>query len=144
MNQGWRLFAPLRSRKMPVIYHINRDTAFIETHCTGEVTLDEVLDHFLQLEAEPALPRRLDVLLDLDKTTSLPESSQLMEVTKAVERLRAKVEWGACAIVASHDALYGMSRIFEVFAEKQFARISVFRDREDAKRWIASNRSPTV
>jgi hypothetical protein len=129
---------------MPVTYQINRETAFIETHCTGEVTLDEVLDHFRQLEAEPSLPRRLDVLLDLDKTTSLPESPQLMEVTRAVERLRAKVEWGVCAIVANRDALYGMSRIFEVFAEKQFDRISVFRDREDAKRWMTSNRSSTA
>jgi len=127
---------------MPVTYQINRETAFIETRCTGEVTLDEVLDHFRQIEAEPALPRRLDVVLDLDKTTSLPESAQLMEVTRTVERLRAKVEWGACAIVASRDALYGMSRIFEVFAEKQFNRISVFRDRKEANRWIAANRSP--
>jgi len=126
---------------MPVTYQINHETAFIETHCTGEVTLDEVLDHFRQLEAEPSLPRQLDVLLDLDKTTSLPESPQLMEVTRAVERLSAKVEWGVCAIVANRDALYGMSRIFEVFAERQFDHISVFRDREDAKRWIASNRS---
>jgi len=129
---------------MPVTYQINHETAFIETHCTGEVTLDDVLDHFRQLEADPSLPRRLDVLLDLDKTTSLPESPQLMEVTRAVERLRAKVEWGVCAIVANRDALYGMSRIFEVFAEKQFDRISVFRDREDAKRWITSNRSSTA
>lgn len=127
---------------MPVTYQINRETAFIETRCTGEVTLDEVLDHFRQIEAEPALARRLDVVLDLDKTTSLPESAQLMEVTRAVERLREKVEWGACAIVASRDALYGMSRIFEVFAEKQFNRISVFRDRKEANRWIAANRSP--
>jgi len=129
---------------MPVTYQINRDTAFIETHCTGEVTLDEVLDHFLQLEAEPTLPGRLDVLLDLDKMTSLPESDELLEVTRAVARLKTRVEWGACAIVASRDALFGMIRVFEVFAEGLFARTHVFRDREDAKRWIDSHRSPTA
>jgi hypothetical protein len=129
---------------MSVTYRINRELGFIETHCTGEVTFDEVLCHFQQLEAEPSLPGRLDVLLDLDGTTTLPESGQLLEVTRAVDRLKAKVQWGACAIVASRDALFGMSRMFEVFAEGLFVRISVFREREDAERWLAGTRSPAA
>jgi len=129
---------------MPVTYQINRETGFIETHCTGEVTFDEVMGHFRQLEAEPSLPERLDVLLDLERTTTLPESAQLQEVTRAVERLKAKVQWGACAIVASSDALFGMIRMFEVFAEGSFDRIRVFRVRKDAERWLASIGSPAA
>ena len=122
---------------MPVTYQIKRETEFIETHCTGEVTLDEVMSHFKQLEMEPSLPKRLDVLLDLEEMTSLPESNELLDVTRAVDRLRARVEWGACAIVASRDALFGMSRIFEVFAESLFHRIRVFRKRKEAQQWLA-------
>lgn len=129
---------------MPVTYQINPETRFIETRCTGEVTMDEVLDHFRQLEADPALPERLDVLLDLDEATTLPESAQLLEVAQAVDRLKPRVQWGACAIVASRDALFGMSRMFEVFAEGLFTRISVFREREDAKRWLACPQSPST
>jgi len=101
---------------MPVTYQFDREAGFIETHCTGELTFDEVMRHFQQLEAEPLLPERLDVLLDLDETTSLPESVQLLEVTRTVERLKAKVEWGWSAIVASRHALFGMSRMFEATA----------------------------
>lgn len=122
---------------MPVTYQINRETRFIETRCTGEVTMEEVMDHFRQLEVDPALPERLDVLLDLDEATTLPEAAQLLEVAQAVDRLKPRVQWGACAIVASRDALFGMSRMFEVFAEGLFTRISVFRERKDAKRWLA-------
>ena len=129
---------------MPVTYQIDSENAFIETHCKGEVTLDEVLDHFRQLDAEPSLPKRLDVLLDLNGMTSLPERDELLEVTRAVERLKTKVQWGACAIVASRDALFGMIRIFEVFAEKLFSDIRVFRNRKDAKQWITDNRTPAV
>jgi hypothetical protein len=129
---------------MPVTYQINREARFIETYCTGVVTFDEVMGHFEQLEAEAALPERLDVLLDLAGATTLPESGQLLEVARAVERLKAKLEWGACAIVASHDALFGMSRMFEAFAEGSFARIAVFRKREDAKGWLACCRAPSA
>ncbi len=125
---------------MPVIYQINYEDSIIETHCTGEVTLAEVLDHFRQLETESSLPERLDVLLDLDEMTSLPESAELQEVTRAVERLKAKVDWGTCAIVANRDALFGMIRMFEVFVEGLFVRTRVFRLRKDAERWLAATR----
>lgn len=127
---------------MPVTYQINRRTEFIETRCTGEVTVDDVLSHFQQLEVEPSLPKRLDVLLDLAEMTSLPESDELLEVTRAVARLKTRVEWGACAIVANRDALFGMIRVFEVFAEGLFARTHVFRKRADAKQWLACNQLP--
>ena len=129
---------------MPVTYQINRKTGFIETRCTGEVTLDEVLSHFQQLEVEPSLPKRLDVLLDLAEMTSLPESDELLEVTRAVARLKTRVEWGACAIVANRDALFGMIRVFEAFAEGLFARTHVFRKRADAKHWLACNQLPAA
>jgi hypothetical protein len=127
---------------MPVTYHLDPVRGFVETRCTGDVTLDEVLEHFRELEVDASLPDRLDVLLDLGAMTSLPESEQLRDVTRAVERLKAKVEWGACAIVARRDALFGMSRMFEVFTEELFARTRVFRERAAAQDWLANPRAP--
>lgn len=127
---------------MPVTYQLDPASGCIETLCTGEVTLDEVLHHFQELEADASLPERLDVLLDLGAMTSLPESEQLREVTRAVDRLKAKVAWGACAIVARRDALFGMSRMFEIFTEGLFARTRVFREREAAEDWLAGSGSP--
>lgn len=129
---------------MPVTYHVDRTTGTIHTRCDGAVVLDEVLDHFRQLQADPTLPERLDVLLDLDEVTSLPESAHLREVAGAVSRLRGRVQWGACAIVASRDAMFGMSRVFEIFTEGMFARTYVFRTREDAERWLAKQRPPVA
>lgn len=127
---------------MPVSYQLSPETGFIDTRCTGALTLDEVMSHFRKLEADPSLPGRLDVLLDLDEVTSLPESTQLREVTRAISRLEPRVAWGACAIVASRDALYGMSRVFEVLVEGLFARTHVFRERGEAQRWLDSRRLP--
>jgi len=127
---------------MAVTYQLDRERGLIETLCTGEVTLDEVLHHFQELEADASLPERLDVLLDLGPMTSLPESEQLREVTRAVDRLKTRVAWGTCAIVARRDALFGMSRMFQILAEGLFARSRVFREREAAEDWLACSGSP--
>jgi len=44
----------------------------------------------------------------------------------------------------SRDALFGMSRMFEAFVEGSFARIAVFRKRENAKGWLACCRAPSA
>ncbi len=127
---------------MPVSYEIDRETGFIRTRCTGVVTFEEVLDHFRRLNEDDSLPAHLDVLLDLTEMENIPESDKLFSVAGEVGRLRSKVKWGACAIVASHDALYGMTRVFHVFAQDHFAHSSVFRTREEALRWLETVRRP--
>ncbi len=126
---------------MPVSYQIDRELALIRTRCRGDVGFAEVVDHFRELESDASLPARLDVLLDLTEMQSVPETDQLQSVAREVAHLQEKLEWGACAIVAKSDLLFGMSRVFHAFAEVHFARSSVFRDLEAAERWLASQRS---
>jgi hypothetical protein len=60
----------------------------------------------------------LDVLLDLSETTSLPGRIELRAVTTEIARIRPFVSLGRLAIVASRDALFGMARMFQAFAER--------------------------
>jgi hypothetical protein len=110
----------------------------------GDVTLAEVMSHFRELERDASLPARLDVLLDLTEMQSIPESDQLRSVAREVDSLQQKLEWGSCAIVASRDVLYGMSRILRVYAEAHFVNSNVFRELEEAEIWLASQRSPAT
>jgi stage II sporulation SpoAA-like protein len=127
---------------VPVTYQFDREFPLIRTRCGGDVTFAEVVSHFRELERDACLPARLDVLLDLTEMRSIPESDQLRSVAGEVEHLQQRVRWGSCAIVASRDVLFGMSRVFQVFAEAHFANSKVFRDLDDAERWLASVRSP--
>jgi hypothetical protein len=121
---------------MPVTYEFDPDFGFVWTRCVGATTLDEVRAHFAGLEMDPTTPARLDVLLDLSMMTSLPESNQLQAIVDELRRLKPRIDWGACAIVAVNDALFGMSRMFEVFAAQQFTRTRVFRDFSTARNWL--------
>lgn len=127
---------------MPVTYELDRGFPLVRTRCTGDVTFAEVADHCRELEHDASLPDRLDVLLDLTDMESIPESAQLRSLAGEVEQLRKKVRWGACAIVAKSDVLFGMSRMFQVFVEGHFVHSSVFRGIDEAERWLASRRRP--
>ena len=127
---------------MPITYEIDSEANFIRTECAGDVTLAEVLDHFRVLEADSALPDRLDVLLDLSKMTLLPGSNELRSAAERIGQLRSKVLWGVCAIVTNSDAMFGMIRMFEVYAEDFFAATRVFRKLSDAEAWFRSARTP--
>ncbi len=126
---------------MPVSYVIQK--GLIRTRCFGHVTFPEVADHFQQLVADPECPSRLDVLLDLRDTTSIPSTEQLRAVGAEIERIRETVRFGACAIVAGSAALFGTARVFEVVAARGFRVTQVFRDATEAEQWLEGHRSDT-
>jgi hypothetical protein len=126
---------------MPVNYQIDKANAIIRTECVGDVTLEEVVNHFRELARDPNCPERLDVLLDLRGQSSIPENQQLRVVTSEMARVRGRVQFGACAIVAPRDALYGMLRVFQVFTEAYFREAQVFRTLEEAEQWLAAERA---
>jgi hypothetical protein len=128
---------------MPVKYQIDKANRIIRTRCTGLVTIEEVIAHFRVLERDPDCPDRVDVLLDLSEETSIPEKANLEEVTEEIRRIRGRVQFGTCAIIACSDALFGMLRMFEVFAEQYFRESCVFRTADEAEVWLASQRPTT-
>ena len=127
--------------QMPVTYRIDKINRVIYTRCIGDVTLAEVIDHFRQLERDPKCPDRLDVLLDLAKQVTIPEKENLQDVASEIWRVKPRVQFGICAIVARTDTLYGMLRMFEVFVERYFGETFVFRTKRQALAWLGSRRS---
>ena len=128
---------------MPVTYGIDKVNGIIHTKCTGPVTVEEVVDHFRVLGQDPDCPEMLDVFLDLRGQTSVPKTENLREVVGEISRIRGRVQFGKCAIVACNDALFGMLRMFEVFAEQCFRQSRVFRNAKEAEAWLTSEDETT-
>jgi hypothetical protein len=126
---------------VPITYQIDADNRTLWTKGVGHVTLQQVIDHFRTLEQDPQIPERIDVFLDLSEVDSLPEPSQLTIVIKELTRIRTKVCFNACAIVATSDALFGMMRMFEVQAEEFFRAMCVFRIATEAQAWLLLQQS---
>src|SRR5262249_57194633 len=102
-----RAEASRRTRAMPITYQIDKSRGIIRTRCVGDVRLPDVLAHFRQLQIDDDRPSRLDVVLDLTDTTTLPSSEQLREVSEAIRRIQKDLQFGACAIVTDSDAWFG-------------------------------------
>jgi hypothetical protein len=123
---------------VPVQYEIDGAAKTIRTKCFGLVTLEEVLGHFRALEVDPDCPDCLDVLLDLTEMATVPRSEELREVSREIGRVRGRVRFRACAIAAPSDVLYGMIRMFQVFAEDQFRETAAFRSVDEAESWLSA------
>jgi hypothetical protein len=127
---------------VPVTYSIDSTRQLIRTVCVRPLTFAQVIDHFRELNEDPACSGRLDVLLDVTDVDSLPDSGQLGAVGASVIAIRKKVRLGSCAIVADRDALFGMMRVFEVKVGDYFEAIRVFRRMAEAEMWLSSQAAP--
>jgi hypothetical protein len=126
---------------MPVTYEIDKSRGIIRTRCVGDVVFEDIVEHFRTLVNDPDCPDRLDVVLDLSGQTTLPDSGKLRGVTHEIAKIRDRVRFDACAIVAPSDALFGLLRMFEVFAQEQFRATRVFRASGEAEAWLVAERS---
>jgi hypothetical protein len=127
---------------MPVVYQIDGERRLIRTTCSGELTLPEVLEHFRTLQNDPNCPDHLDVFLDVRDVKTVPLPGQLSAVVSEIRRVRPRVRFGACAIVADRDVLYGMMRVFEAQADELFAVTRTFRTAQEAEAWLVAQRLP--
>jgi len=126
---------------VPITYQIDVPKNLIRTTAVGQLTLQEVLDHFRALQKDAGRPERPDVFLDLSEVESAPDARQLSIVVGEMKRIGAKLRFGACAILASRDALFGMMRMFEALAEEFFRETRTFREPTEAVAWLASRQS---
>jgi len=126
---------------MPVTYTIDKPLGLIRTCCSGHVTLPEVIAHFRELEIDEECPPRLDVILDLSDTTSLPSTEQLRAVSEKIGQIRSNVRFGACAIVVRTDAWFGTAQVFEVLAARSFSATEIFLEVTAAETWLEDRRS---
>jgi hypothetical protein len=126
---------------MPVTYVIDPAKSLIHTKCIGDVNLQEIKDHFRELERDPNRPDRLNVLLDLSETTSVPNVLEVRVASNEVAKILRSVQFEACAIVVRNDLLFGMMRMFAAFASRYFTATQVFRATADAEVWLASQQS---
>jgi hypothetical protein len=127
---------------VPVTYQIDATRRLIHTICSRPLTFSEVVEHFRTLKDDPACAGHLDVLLDVSEVDALPASNQLAAVGVELAGVRAKVEFGKLAIIATRDAMFGMMRMFEIPAGPYFRAIRVFRRAAEAEVWLVSHLPP--
>ena len=104
----------------------------------GDLTAQDILATKRDLLARPELLRPLVhalVLLD-DATRFEPTNEDIRDIAAADTRISLLAPNVSVAVVAPTDYLFGLSRMWEVFAEATAWRIAVFRSRAEADAWL--------
>ena len=92
----------------------------------------------IQLSYDPRCPPEADVRLDLTRVTSIPNVGQIRTAADRAGDAARRVRFGALAIVAHNEDLFGVARLFEMFTRRVFTRSRVFATLQEADAWLES------
>jgi hypothetical protein len=119
---------------MPVTYRI--DGGLAEMLLEGECPPDEVIQTFHRILDDPACPAKFALLLDVSGSTTLATraTDEIIRVASYIGPFRDRVH--RCAVVATEDVQFGLSRLGAVYSESAGVMTSTFRDRGEALEWL--------
>ena len=119
---------------MAYSYNIYTKHGMAVLSCTGDLRLEDLRQGVGQLCHHPEFNKIDKMLTDLSPYTDLEISAEEIErqAIQVAAGLRSK--FLKVAIVAPHDLVFGVSRMFTSFANHD--AIGVFRNKHDACSWL--------
>ena len=105
---------------------------------SGELTLREVEGCIESLVAHPEIDGA-DVLVDASDLTNVLSTAELRTVARAMLRMLDR-GLGAVGVVTPNPFIYGVARMFGVFAEAVGVQVGAFRESDGANRWLTDRR----
>jgi hypothetical protein len=121
---------------MSVEFRIDKDEGIVYGTLKGEVDVDEVLTELNGIISDADYDPGLNGITDLRESNWESDQGDLRKLVHFLIKHRKQIGRSRSAVVVSSDRAYGMSRMFEVFSSESSINVRVFRDFEEAKRWV--------
>lgn len=118
---------------MPVI--INSSEGVVRVTASGHVTYAEVATLLAGRRDQPPGDAPLPVLVDAQTVDRAPSAADLRRIVTGLRHLAH--DMGPIGIITGSVYVYGVARMFSVFAEGVPASVKVFRCPEEAAGWLA-------
>lgn len=121
---------------MSATYRLNDDV--VEMTLNGTTGIDEVIQTFHKALDDSNTPEEFVLLLDVRKSSSLATrpTSEIIKVAEYLGPFQDRVK--RCAVLATENIHFGLSRLGAVYSETAGVMTSVFRDKEEAIDWLHS------
>jgi hypothetical protein len=122
---------------MPIETVIDREIGIIARTVTGKFTFQEVKVAFEELLRHPHLEEDMRSIWDFRTAESLnPQEQDIIKMAKYFLNSPDIPEVPKVAFVVSHDLAYGISRMFEAHAIHVPVKFEIFRNYDDAMKWV--------
>jgi hypothetical protein len=121
---------------MSATYRVNDDV--VEMTLNGTTSIDEVIKTFHEALDDSNTPEEFVLLLDVRKSTSLATrpTPEIIRVAEYLGPFQDRVK--RCAVLATENIHFGLSRLGAVYSETAGVMTSVFRDKDEAVTWLHS------
>lgn len=120
---------------MPVSYSLQ--SGVLALVASGRYAPEDIPHQFLAGLAEPACPSPVGLLLDVRRSEVLAgrHPDQIRTVAEFLKPYADRIG-RRCAVVATHDAQFGLGRMGAVYAERVGVDAQVFRAMDEALAWL--------
>lgn len=122
---------------MPVHTIVNKMDALMIHKVTGKITFERIKSSYKAVRSHPDFQENMHVIWDLrDADASEFDRQDVIRLARYFEtqlKNRAKFK---VAVIVSRDLEYGLSRMYQVAAADLPAKIGIFINLEDAKKWV--------
>jgi len=116
---------------------IDKEQKLARVYASGKVNVRELRDIFSELIKHRDWQPGFDMLCDYREIEDFDVSTQdIDEISEWQTSIDKMIGNGKCAVVASRDSVFGMSRMWEMISVNRSQHICVFRELHDAVSWL--------
>lgn len=127
---------------MPISYRVDADRGVVFTTWDGDVTIDDQVQHWRRLLADPAALAARRSIVDVRAGRPLFTGAEMRTALHDVAMPKLRTHPWITAIVVGNAVQFGVSRQFEMIAS-QVTSGSVFEDPDEALAWVMAQNSST-
>lgn len=123
---------------MGIRYHIDAERGLVVACGSGRIADDDLLDYARRLLADPERTRAKHELVDLRSASveSDVTTAGVRQIAEFWSDRKHMMAGGRLAIIAGSDVGYGLSRMYQILRSDGPDSIQVFRELDEALRWL--------
>lgn len=118
---------------MPQSYRVDAAQRVVVSRVWGEVTTNDIQDHYRAILADPAFQPTFNHLVDIRGVTAVRADAHTIRTRGAADVFARGAQR---AIIAPRGFLYGIARMFAASAEAGGQVVSIFEAPELAEAWL--------
>ena len=126
---------------MPIHSKIDAERRLIVATVFDEISDTDIIEALNASISDPDFERGFNVLSDHTRIARVITTEQVNLMVDHMESLSDHLAGARWAIVTNSPASYGMMRMLSVFAKRVPLELQVFRDADEANKWLASTKS---
>lgn len=116
---------------------IDKDRKLAHITASEDVDVLELKEIFTEIIEHEHWQAGFNILCDYREIENFDVSTEdIDKITRWQKSIDDQIGDGRCAVVASKDSVYGMSRMWEILSSELSQQIGVFRKFDDAVSWL--------